>query len=149
MNRYASPPTADPRNSPQSRFDAHARECHADALAHVSPHVLSRLQQARRAAALGAPRRHSRVWAWSGSAAVLALALGVGVQFQRAPDSTQGASVPLANTADLAAGQAVAALDEVDSEVSGLLAALDENPDFYLWLAANDGALSPPAERYP
>lgn len=149
MNRYAPPPVPDPRSSPEDMFDAQARERHADALAHVSPHVLSRLQQARRAATLGAPRRHNRVWAWSGSAAVLALALGVGVQFQRAPDSTQGASVPLANTADLAAGQAAAALDEVDSEVSGLLAALDENPDFYLWLAANDGALSPPAERYP
>lgn len=149
MNRYASPPTPDTRDSPESRFDAEARAHHADALAHISPHVRSRLQQARRAASLGAPAKHSRLWAWAGSAAVLALALGAGIQLQRAPVSTPAGDVPMANTANPPAGHTLARVDEVDSEVSGLLAALDENPDFYLWLAANDGALSPPTERYP
>ena len=151
MNRYASlpPRVPDQRNSPQSRFDAHARDLHADALAQVSPHILSRLQQARRDATLGAPRKHSRLWAWTGSAAVLALALGAGIQFQHAPDSIHGAGVPMASTPHLPAEQALVAVEEVDSEVSGLLAALDENPDFYLWLAANDSALTPPTERYP
>lgn len=149
MNRYASPPAPAPRNSPDHRFDAQARALHADALANVSPHVRSRLQQARRAATLGAPRKHSRLWAWAGSAAVLVLALGTGIQFQRAPGPAPGASVPMASTAHPPAEPALAPVDEVDSGISGLLAALDENPDFYLWLAANDGALSPPTERYP
>ncbi|WP_222565128.1 hypothetical protein [Novilysobacter antarcticus] len=149
MNRYPSPPTQDPRTSPESRFDAHARALHDDALAHVSPLVRRRLQQARNAATLGAARKQSRLWAWAGSAAVLALALGAGMQLQRSPDPSPGGSLPMAGTSQLPEGQTLAVGDEVDSEVSGLLAALDENPDFYLWLAANDSALSAPTERYP
>ena len=36
-----------------------------------------------------------------------------------------------------------------DSEVDEILAALDEDPGLYLWLAANDNTLPPPADRRP
>ena len=36
-----------------------------------------------------------------------------------------------------------------DSEVDEILAALDEDPGLYLWLAANDDTLPPPADRRP
>ncbi|QOW19081.1 hypothetical protein INQ41_10555 [Lysobacter ciconiae] len=149
MNRYAFPPVPDPGSSPEDVFDAQARALHADALAHVSPQVRRRLQQARHAATLGASRKHSRLWTWAGSAAVLALALGAGIQLQRVPAPAPGGSVPMASTAATSTRQSTDTVDAIDSEVSGLLAALDENPDFYLWLAANDGALSPPTERFP
>lgn len=123
-------------------FDQAARALYADALSRVSPSVRIRLQHARRAAAMQAsPARSHGRWAWAGSAAVLALVAGL--QLRQAPVERVPA-LPLA-AAPVAAESAPGIAN--DSEVASLLAALDENPDFYLWLAANDSALPPPAER--
>ena len=132
----------------EARLDQAARERHADALANVSPRVRSRLQQARLEASRAGASKRSPVWSWVGSAAVLALAMVIGVQFRQAPMSIP-TDAPLASATSTSSDRALAAADDGDVEVAQMLAALDENPDFYLWLAANDGALSTPLERYP
>ncbi|MEO6169606.1 MAG: hypothetical protein ABIO84_01500 [Lysobacter sp.] len=119
----------------EMRFDQTVRRLHADALSTVSPLVRSRLQQVRGAATLARRERRNGAWTWAGSAAVLALVLGVGLQFDRSPVRTPDAPLSAAPVTDV--------------EVSNLLAALDENPDFYLWLASNEDALSHSTERYP
>lgn len=132
--------TPDTRNA---SFDQAARARYTDALEHLSPAVRVRLQQARQAAAQAAPgpgpARRPAAWAWVGTAAVLSLV--VGLQLRQAPVG-HGPAVPRATPlADSRPAQAV------DDEVASMLATLDENPDFYLWLAANDSALPPPSER--
>ena len=132
----------------EARFDQAARERHADALVNVSSRVRSRLQQARLEASRAAASKRSHAWAWAGSAAVLALTMVIGVQFRPDPLSTP-ADTSLVSTAAPSTDRAFVAVDDGDIEVAQMLAARDENPDFYLWLAANDGALSPPTERFP
>lgn len=148
MSNHGSTATPHAAGGREARFDRAARERHADALVDVSPLVRSRLQRARQQASLSGAAKRSPTWAWAGSAAVLALALVIGVQFQHAPVPTPS-NTPLATTPAATTDRALAAFDNDDTEVAQLLAALDENPDFYLWLAANDGALSTPMERYP
>lgn len=69
----------DPQAAADARFDAIAREAHADALDRLSPRVRAQLAQRRRAAASAS--RPSPVRAWPmlalGSAAVLALTIGL------------------------------------------------------------------------
>ncbi len=146
MNDHRFHPVPDPDDARGMRFDQAARRLHADALDTVSPLVRSRLQQARGAAMLARQEPRNGIWAWVGSTAVLALALGVGLQFERSP--VRGPDAAMAASPAIAADPTVA-LQENDTEVSDLLVALDENPDFYLWLAANDVALSQHTERYP
>lgn len=126
------------------RFDRAARALHAEALRSVTPQVRSQLQQARHAASRAGHAKRSLAWTWAGSTAVLALVLGVGVQYQRSPMGTS--SAPLATVP--AADPTLEIFERGDPQVDDLLAALDESPDFYLWLAANDGALSHSTERY-
>lgn len=132
--------------NPDSRnasFDRTARAQYASSLVHLSPAVRVGLQQARHAASQVAPGRSPRhlAWVWAGTA--VALCLIVGLQLQRIPSGHQPAA-PLA-TAPSNPAIDPPAID--DDEVARMLAALDENPDFYLWLAANDSALPPPSER--
>jgi hypothetical protein len=121
-------------NHPQGddeRFDLAMRELHAQAVAQVSSPTRARLRAARHGAA--AARQSRRGYGWilaSGCAAVFALAIAL--QLQPRPASQPDAS-PLAE---------VSAAYDADSAV----AALDENPDLYLWLASNDDAL-PAAEQ--
>ena len=67
-----------------------------------------------------------------------------------APDAAPTPRMARADTA--VAAPALDALErasqraEIDSEIDGMLAALDENPDLYLWLAANDDTLPPPSD---
>ncbi|MGV8941605.1 MAG: hypothetical protein ACOH1P_08735 [Lysobacter sp.] len=133
-------------DSHNASFDRGAHAQYANALAHLSPAVRVGLQQARQAASQAVPARSPRhlVWVWAGTAA--ALCLIVGLQLQRTPSGHQP-SAPLATiSANPATDQPAPAIDD-DDEVARMLAALDENPDFYLWLAANDSALPPPSER--
>lgn len=146
MNHRRSAARPESPDARSQHFDQAARDLHAGALGNVSPRVRVRLQQARRQASLGAPEKRSNpLWAWAGGTAMLALALGVGVQFQGPPEAVPVASQSTVHASD----PALALFEDDDAEISGLLAALDEHPDFYLWLAANDGALSRPTERYP
>ncbi len=74
----------DPQAAADARFDAIAREAHADALDQLSPRVRAQLAQRRRAAASASHASRTRpspVRAWPmlalGSAAVLALTIGL------------------------------------------------------------------------
>ena len=147
MNNHTSAGAPDSDDAGGTRFDQAARRLHTDALSTVSPLVRSRLQQARGAATLARPEPRGGIWTWAGSTAVLALALGVGLQFERSPARTPDSPLSAATVTDI--DRTVGRVQENDAEVSNLLAALDENPDFYLWLASNDDALSQPTERYP
>ena len=119
-------------NGPQDRDDAfdHAmRGLHAQALTQVSPHTRARLREARTAANQRAP---TRGWHWplaTGLAALVALAIGL--QWQAPPSSDN----------------APARTAAVDPAAYNALAALDETPDLYLWLASNDDALAATRER--
>ena len=110
--------------SPEQRaFDEALRQRHGDAVAHVSARTQAQLQQRRRAAmsASTAPRATMRRLAWpvaTSSAAILALAVGM----QLRQDDV--APIPAATVAD--------------EDMGASFAALDENPDLYLWLASSD-----------
>lgn len=105
-------------------FDMQARAAHARSLAALTPRVRAQLQQRRRAAfaAATAPmalhRRHG--WAWLGAPA-LALALAFGAPWRTAHEPAPAATV---------AANAVAATTAPTT--------LDQDPDFYLWLASSD-----------
>ena len=100
-------------------FDARMRAAHAESLARLSPRVQAQLAQ-RRHAALATPRTsHARPalgWALA-TLAVCAVAIGVFRPGERAP-----------TPARLAGTTAVAAAPDT----------LEDNPDFYLWLASRD-----------
>jgi hypothetical protein len=110
-------------------FDALARAAHAKSLEALSPRVRAQLQQRRRAAfAAGAAggtgatpavhRRHG--WVWLGAPA-LALALAFAAPWRTAHDPAP--VLP-------AVASAVAA--------NAAPATLEQDPDFYLWLASSD-----------
>ncbi|RDZ26870.1 hypothetical protein [Lysobacter silvisoli] len=111
-----------------ARFDAAMRALHRRAVDRVAPATRARLRDARFEATARVPRR-GLGWALaSGTAAVFALAIGL--QQQRDP---QAAAPPA--TAPLAAHLPA---PEAAYDSSTALASLDENPDFYLWLASAD-----------
>ncbi|MDR7134888.1 anti-sigma-K factor RskA [Lysobacter niastensis] len=121
-------------NHPQGddeRFDQAMHELHAQAVAQVSPPTRARLRAARHRATAAHESRRRYGWLLaSGCAAVFALAIAL--QLQPRPASQPDAP-PLTE---------VSATYDADTAV----AALDENPDLYLWLASNDDAL-PAAEQ--
>lgn len=109
------------------RFDAAMRQRHALASARISPRVEAQLRQ-RRAALRADPRRAHSGWrpGWPVATACAAvLAVLAGTQLQREPASQTPAPAAMA--------AAAAAADRADLD-----SVLDENPDFYLWLASGD-----------
>lgn len=107
-----------------ARFDAAMRQLHGTAVRRVPGRTLLQLQQRPAAAARpphAAAARHRFGWPLAASFAV-ALALVVGLQLQRHEQAP--ATPPPAATAAVDA-------DDLDT-------VLDENPDFYLWLASSD-----------
>ena len=127
-------------------FDRAARDCHAQALAHLSAPTRRRLREARQAPRRAAPAW--RGWLVGGGTATAAVAIAMlAMTLHRPPASTPrpvDQVVAAADPLELASRQASA-----DSEVDEILAALDEDPGLYLWLAANDDTLPPPADRRP
>lgn len=122
------------------RVDGTARRLHAGSLAALTPQTLSRLRSARHASTAAAPSRHWLGWTLAGgSAAVLALAIAV--QLQLLPsDAPPQQTVSTAPIEELdAAG--------LGDEYRSLSAGLDENPEFYLWLASNHETLALNTER--
>lgn len=115
----------------EARFDTAMRKRYATALAHPSVRTRTQLRQRLRIATTGqaasakrARRHHS--WALATAfAAALAIVVGLQLLPQRA---SQIASRPVAASADAAI--------ETDNDAFDTL--LDENPDFYLWLASVD-----------
>ena len=122
------------QHEPQDEsFDNAMRELHAQALLHVSPMTRARLRVGRTAA----QRAPNRGFGWmlaSGFAAVFAIA--VGLQLQKPPAATVSTQTAASATADSSA-----------EDATGLVATLDENPDFYLWLASNEDTLPVALER--
>ena len=110
-------------------FDRAMRELHTRALTQVSPRTRARLRDARMAATQHAPTRGLRWVLATGFVAVFALAIGL--QW-RGPSSTTDAPTQTAAR---------------DAQDYGAIAALDESPDLYLWLASNDDTLPATWER--
>ena len=135
---------------PDTHLDRDARDRHALALEHVSPRVRARLREARRAATTSAPSRSRFGWLLAGGTAAAVFAFVLTSQLQ--PMTPEATPAPRMADAAPVVPPALEPLErasqraEIDSEIDGMLAALDENPDLYLWLAANDDALPPPSE---
>lgn len=130
MNHNHPHPGTDAAADRDRAFDEAARGLHRRALGEISAPTRARLRLARHAAAtdVRAPRR-GMGWALaSGCTAVFALAIGL--QLQRGPQAVAPAAVtPVA---------ALPAPEAAAYDSSTALASLDENPDFYLWLASDD-----------
>ena len=112
----------------QDTFDHDMQQLHAASVSHLSPQTLARLRAARHGLAEAAPQRgHS--WRWiTASAFSAVLAVVIGVQF-------------LPHSQTLPDGPLVASTTNVDEDTYvGSTAALDENPDLYVWLASQDAA---------
>lgn len=108
-------------------FDRRARTLHAQALAAQSPRVRMQLHHRLQAVLAGtgtsgATRRPhpAQRWSWA-TAAVLALALAFGAPWRNVHEPAVPATVAQA----------------ADTGATGL-ATLEQDPDFYLWLASSD-----------
>ena len=119
-------------NTPDSghdRLDQAARGAHADALAHVSAATMAQLHR-RRHAALHVPGRR---WRWrmpaAAFASLLVVAAGLGIGLRMSGDTP-----PVADTPVLAA-------TGPDAGIENVLDALDQTPDFYVWLASGEADL--------
>lgn len=111
------------------RFDQAMRGLHARAVSDVSATTMAQLHRRRHAVLQG--EAHPRRLGWPAAATfasllVVAIGLGFGLQTTSEPPAP---SAPVA-TADTP-------VDEADDAY----AALDENPDFFLWLASSDATL--------
>jgi len=106
-------------------FDDSLRQRHAEAVARLSALTQAQLRN-RLAASAAAPRhvvRHRLAWAAAtASAALFALVIGLQLRPQPMP----------------ATSPATVVVDDSRADASTAYAALDENPDLYLWLASND-----------
>lgn len=113
-------------------FDRRARALHAQALAAQSPRVRAQLHHRLQAVLAGtgtsgATRRShpAHRWSWA-TAAVLALALAFGAPWRNVHEPAVPAAMAQAAVAHAA-----------DTDATGL-ATLEQDPDFYLWLASSD-----------
>ncbi|MDQ2702503.1 MAG: hypothetical protein M3Y70_06745 [Pseudomonadota bacterium] len=105
-------------------FDDRARTLHEHSLQALSPRVQAQLHNRLRAA-VSAPRGPRHVHRWGlAAAAVLALAIGFGVPWTSIDEST------------VAIGNPVAVAEPASPDAT--LATLEQDPDFYLWLASAD-----------
>lgn len=155
----------DARTAPaDGAFDAAARRAHAASLDRLSPRVRAQLAQRRRAATGTRAGAGVRAWPLLALAGSAAVALIAGVLSLREPVPETGdasvqavAQAPESATAPVevahsdptprtAAATATDALpadwtsaDYEAAQAANGIAAIDESPDFYLWLAANDG----------
>lgn len=106
-----------------NRFDAALRGHHRASLDRLSPRVHAQLALRRHAALRGdhSPRRRHRLgYAAAGFAALCALVIGV--EFRRPPSPIPAAAVVTMHATPLGADATM----------------LDQDPDFYAWLASPD-----------
>lgn len=107
-----------------NEFDSDMRQLHATAVSQVSLQTLARLRAARHAAQVAPKRGHA--WRWAAATAFSAvLAVALGVQF-----------LPRSGTVPTA--QPIVATVDNDDEYGDSVAALDESPDLYMWLASSE-----------
>lgn len=133
-----APHRARPADDADARFDAAMRGLHAQALDRVGPQVRQRLRTIR-SEAVAQPRRGRGGllgWAAAGSG-LAAVALVLGLQLGGGAAPPGGAPAP----AELALQPQSAPAAEAGYDPDTAVAALDENPDLYLWLASNSDAL--------
>lgn len=138
MNRSTHTPGPAPAagDDRDARFDAAMRALHRQALERVEPATRARLRSIRSEAAR-APVRRGGLLGWAlASGGVAAVALALGLQFAGPAPQAPAAAAPALAELPPAAGY------DADTAV----AALDENPDLYLWLASNGDALPNPQE---
>jgi hypothetical protein len=112
-------------------IDRIARVRHEQALAGLSVRARTQLHNRLQAALAEGPKhgRAMRMPAWSWAvAAALVLALAFGAPWRNLHEPASTAATPLAATP---------AADDAPVADSAL-ATLDQNPDFYLWLASGD-----------
>ena len=111
--------------SDQARFDLALQGHHAAALARLSPQVRAQLAQRRLAAKRGegARRGHGVRYAAAAFATLCALAIGLQLRPATLPGHIASADATVA---------IVAAAGRTDSTM------LDEDPEFYAWLASSD-----------
>jgi len=117
-----------------ARFDEAVRRTHAVAVDRLSPRVRAQLAQRRNAALRGeavAPARVGLRYAAAGFAALCALAIGL--QFGSMP-------APASLDPGIASTSAPASLDPGIASTSATpdTTMLDEDPEFYAWLASAD-----------
>ena len=107
-----------------TRFDRALRGHHDVSLQALSPRVRAQLAQRGRAALLGASatRHHRYAYAAAGLAALCALAIGLQFRSLPAPMHTPATAVAASTAAPARAASTM----------------LDEDPDFYAWLASSD-----------
>ena len=101
-------------------FDTRLREAHAASLAHLSPRVRAQLALRRRGTASPAPASRARPALGLAFATLAVCALAVGLFRPGAHDAGD----------PRLARQGPATVSAADT--------LDDNPDFYLWLASRD-----------
>jgi anti-sigma-K factor RskA len=105
-------------------FDRSMRQLHAAAVSQISPQTLARLRATRHTAQT-APK-HGHAWRWVAATAFSAvLAVALGVQF-------------LPHSGTVPATQPMVATVANDDGYDDSLAALDESPDLYMWLASSE-----------
>lgn len=127
-------------------FDLDARRHYTRALGHLSPRVRARLGEARNAATAPASTGHRVSWLLAGGGIAATLALGLAMQLRPTPPESEPNARMATATPALDPAESASQRAGIDSELDDMLAALNENPDLYLWLAANDDALPPPSE---
>lgn len=112
------------------RFDQAARGAHAAALAHVSAGTLAQLHR-RRHAALSTPAARGLRWRLPAAAfaSLLVVATGLGVALRTTGEAPATPGEPVIASLEPATG------------VEGALDDLDQNPEFYAWLASGDADL--------
>jgi hypothetical protein len=130
-----TPREHDTMNENDDRFDNAMRDLHAQAVSQVSSATRARLRVARHAAARpSAEREPRRGFNWvlgSGLAAVFAIAIGLQLRPAQTPTPATSAPSAIASVAPT----------PTSFDADTAIAALDENPDLYLWLASNDDAV--------
>lgn len=113
---------------PDDRFDAALRAHHATSLGALSPRTQAQLAQRRNAARRGeTATRHGRGFRYTAAAFAGLCALAIGMHFQGLPTPMPGKAAAPARIASAPAGN------------GGTM--LDEDPEFYAWLASSDATL--------
>lgn len=120
-------------------FDQTVRALHRDAVAHVSPAVRRRLQSARAPAATG-PLRSRFGWAVA-SALTAVFVLTVALPLERTASTSTDAIAGAVGEASPTPIEPGPVVTPIEPGAPASIAALEESPDFYLWLASNDAAL--------
>ncbi|MDQ3617892.1 MAG: hypothetical protein M3374_04110 [Pseudomonadota bacterium] len=130
---HGQPPSADDEHV----FDLAMRQRYAESLSRLPSNTHAWLRTARHAAALQAPASAGigAGWKWA-SAVATVFGLALGLQLFNAPTPIEPAP----------AASAIAVTD-TPYDAESAVAVLDENPDMYLWLAANVDALRPLPEQ--